>query len=106
MWPSQPSGNNRDARRRAVGLAMEWAHRLIAIAASMAVPALIGFWLDGVWQSTPFCLLLGLLLGCTAGIVQLVSLSSGSKSRDQLIHPPEGSRASTESKSDRDRREE
>lgn len=106
MRPSLPSGNHRDARRRAVGLAMEWAHRLIAIAASMAVPALLGFWLDGVWHSTPFCLLLGLLLGCTAGIVQLVSLSRGSNSRDQLKSPPEGSRASTESKSDRDCRDE
>jgi ATP synthase protein I len=44
----------------------------LEIAAGIGLGTLIGFWLDKRFGSKPWCLLVGLLLGCASGMYLLL----------------------------------
>ena len=60
--------------RSALSLAWAWATRIIVVAATMVVPALIGAWIDQKLGTVAVFLLVGLALGVTAAIVQLMRI--------------------------------
>lgn len=77
----------RPRRNGQSGLAvgMYWATRISSVGFSMAVPALIGFWLDGKWGTSPWLVVTGACVGFAIGLLEFVKLmreqqQSGSKS--------------------------
>jgi F0F1-type ATP synthase assembly protein I len=76
--------------RSAVAIAMAWASRIIALSASMVVPALIGAWIDQQLNTKVVFLLLGMALGIAAAVVQLMRIvkESNSKSQSRSNKPP------------------
>jgi hypothetical protein len=67
--------------RSALSLAWAWATRIIAVAATVVVPPLIGVWIGqkfgAVW--TIVLLLVGFALGATGAVLQLVQIAKDSK---------------------------
>jgi F0F1-type ATP synthase assembly protein I len=76
--------------RSVVAIAMAWASRIIALSASMVVPALIGAWIDQQLNTKVVFLLLGFALGISAAVVQLTRIvkESNSKSQSRPTKPP------------------
>jgi F0F1-type ATP synthase assembly protein I len=77
--------------RSALSLAWSWASRIIAVSAMMVVPALIGAWVDQKLGTVAVCTLIGLALGVTAAIVQLMRIVKDSESeatRNKNKQPP------------------
>jgi hypothetical protein len=68
--------------RSALSLAWAWASRIIAVAATLVVPALIGFWIGqkfgDVW--TIVLLLVGFALGSLGAVFQLMQIAKESQS--------------------------
>ena len=68
--------------RSALSLAWAWATRVIAVATTLVVPALIGYWIGqkfgDVW--TIVLLLVGFALGATGAVFQLMQITKDSKS--------------------------
>jgi hypothetical protein len=70
--------------------ALNWVSRITSVGLMMVLPALGGRWLDGR-QGTSYWALIGLVLGLTIGLWQLMQIAKGSqpggrKSTQQ--HPP------------------
>lgn len=65
-----PPGDDRPASVRAMGLA----NSVITACVSPVIPPAIGYWLDSRWGTGPWLLILGLVFGLSAGIVQFRSL--------------------------------
>jgi F0F1-type ATP synthase assembly protein I len=65
---------------------MEWASRVTAISLEMVLPGLGGSWIDGKLGTSPLLLILGVVLGMTIGLMQLVRLGAESQ-RDQARKP-------------------
>jgi F0F1-type ATP synthase assembly protein I len=67
---------------------MSWATTVIAISAQMAVPPLLGYWLDQRFNTRLVFLFAGLALGMTLGTLGLIRIakhppgSVGGKKRD------------------------
>jgi len=76
--------------RSVVAIAYAWAARIIALSASMVVPALIGAWIDQQLNTKVVFLLLGFALGISAAVVQLMRIvkESNSKSQSRPTKPP------------------
>jgi len=76
--------------RTAVAVAYAWATRIIALSASMVVPALVGAWIDQKLNTKIVFLLLGLALGVAAAVVQLMRIvkESNEKSQNRSSKPP------------------
>jgi len=55
--------------------ALQWTSRITTIALEMAVPGVIGYWLDGRLGTGRVLLLLGVALGFVTGIMSLVRLA-------------------------------
>ena len=66
---------------------MEWVSRIMAVAAMMVLPGLLGRWLDQRW-STEFLTLVGFAVGLTAGISYLVLLTRTKQAKDASRSPP------------------
>jgi F0F1-type ATP synthase assembly protein I len=60
-------------------------HRLASRATSAAIqmvsPIVLGWWLDGLWKTTPWLLITGAVLGFATGMVELVGLANRSTKR-------------------------
>ena len=54
-----------------MGIAMEWAARIMAVALEMVLPGLAGMWLDRK-LGTRFLVLVGFAFGLTAGMWHLI----------------------------------
>ena len=76
--------------RSVISLAWAWATRIIALSASMVIPALIGAWIDQRLGTKVVFLLLGFALGITAAVFQLMRIvqESNAKSQDRSKNPP------------------
>jgi F0F1-type ATP synthase assembly protein I len=73
--PRQPAGREPAANfGRYAGLGIQYA-------LTIALLAGIGAWLDGKWETTPWCLVVGAVLGFVAGFVNLVRAVPSSKSK-------------------------
>jgi F0F1-type ATP synthase assembly protein I len=68
--------------RSPLALAYGWAVRITAISLEMAVPGLIGLWIDRKLGTVMVFLLLGVIVGVTAGTLHLVRLAA-SLQRDE-----------------------
>jgi UPF0716 family protein affecting phage T7 exclusion len=68
--------------RSALSLAWGWATRIIAVATTLVVPALIGYWIGQkfgeVW--TIVLLLVGFAIGATGAVFQLMLITKESQS--------------------------
>jgi len=68
--------------RSALSLAWGWATRIIAVATTLVVPALIGYWIGQkfgeVW--TIVLLLVGFAIGATGAVFQLMQITKESQS--------------------------
>lgn len=63
------------ARRLAV--AMQWVSVVTTIGMEMALPALLGSWLDRRWKTSPWCVVAGAVLGFAVGLTHLLQLARG-----------------------------
>lgn len=68
-----------------MALAMEWTARITTIALEMVLPGVLGLWIDQQCGTKMLFLLLGLILGFSAGLWQLVKLA---KSAGRDGNPP------------------
>jgi hypothetical protein len=68
--------------RSALSLAWAWATRIIAVAATLVVPALLGAWIGQKFGTTwtIVLLLVGFALGATGAVFQLMQITQDSKS--------------------------
>jgi F0F1-type ATP synthase assembly protein I len=53
---------------------MYWATRISSVGFSMAVPPLIGVWLDGKWGTSPWLVVTGAVFGFLIGMLEFVKL--------------------------------
>lgn len=58
--PSRPD------RRSPLAVGMEWASRITSLAMEMVVPALLGYWGDQKWGTSPWCVIGGAVVGMLA----------------------------------------
>ena len=63
-------------RRESISAAMTWASRVTSIAMEMALPPLLGSWLDRRWGTGYTLLIVGGVLGFVLGIMHLVRLAA------------------------------
>jgi len=63
-----------DNERSPFAMAMEWTSRITAISLEMVLPPLLGLWLDQRWQTRPWLLILGAILGFCTGMMSLLQL--------------------------------
>lgn len=62
-------------------VAAEWTSRVTTICVEMVLPAVAGLWLDRQLGTVMVFLLLGIVLGMTVGMIQLLRLASPSSNR-------------------------
>jgi hypothetical protein len=58
--------------------AYQWASRIMVVAMTMVLPGLAGHWLDEQLGTVVLFLLIGLGLGCTAAVFQLIQIAHSS----------------------------
>lgn len=63
--------------RNPLSAGMMWASRVMTIALGFVVPALLGFSLDQWLGSRPIGILVGMVLGFAAGMLQLLRIAKG-----------------------------
>lgn len=73
---------------------MYWATRVSGIGFEMAVPTVLGYWLDTRWGTTPWLVVTGACLGFIAAMLDFVSLARGQSRRGNR---PPGSNSPTSS---------
>jgi hypothetical protein len=61
-----------------VAKAYQWATRIMVVAMTMVLPLLAGHWLDKKLGTVVLFLLIGLGLGCTAAVFQLIHIAQSS----------------------------
>ncbi|MFO1094912.1 MAG: AtpZ/AtpI family protein [Planctomycetaceae bacterium] len=57
-----------------VAVGMYWATRISSVGFSMAIPPLIGFWLDGKWGTRPWLVIAGACVGFTIAMLEFAKL--------------------------------
>jgi F0F1-type ATP synthase assembly protein I len=63
-------------------VAMRWVHQITSIALEMALPALLGHWLDQRWGTEPWLVAVGAVLGFAVAMVHLLALAKQGGRRD------------------------
>lgn len=63
-------------RRESLSAAMNWASRVTSIAMEMALPPLLGSWLDRRWGTGYALVIVGAVLGFALGMMHLVRLAA------------------------------
>ena len=61
--------------------AMAWSSRITTISLEMVVPGLAGLWVDRKIGTEPVLLIVGMVLGFTLGIYQLVKLGEAERKK-------------------------
>jgi ATP synthase protein I len=70
--------------RPPLAVAMEWTSRITTISLEMAVPGLIGYWLDQRLVGRGFVfLVLGVIVGFVTGLMSLLRLTRPPKNNDK-----------------------
>lgn len=72
------SDDDRDGRN-AVARGYVIAMRVTSIGMQMALPPTIGWWLDGKFNTEPWLLILGAIIGFTVSMFELVRLAKDSE---------------------------
>lgn len=77
--------------RPPLAVAMQWVSQITTVSLEMSLPALLGYWLDSKWQTEPWLVVVGGVLGFVVGIrhlLQMVKMSESSqKSQDRTKKP-------------------
>lgn len=55
--------------------AMQWVSTITSIGFMMVLPAALGYWLDTLWGTGPWLLVVGALLGFVLGMWELLKLA-------------------------------
>jgi hypothetical protein len=70
--------------RPPLAVAMEWASRVTTISLEMALPGLVGYWIDQRLVGRGFVfLVLGVALGFVTGLMSLLRLARSATSNDK-----------------------
>ncbi|RMG33261.1 MAG: AtpZ/AtpI family protein [Planctomycetota bacterium] len=69
--PRFPDGPHR------LAVAMQWVSVITTIGMEMALPAVVGAWLDRRWNTSPWCVAVGAAIGFAVGITHLLQVVSG-----------------------------
>lgn len=72
--------NHSPDERPPLVVAAEWTSRVTAISLEMALPGLLGFWIDRQLGTVMVFLVVGVILGVTTGMIHLVRLASSTNS--------------------------
>ena len=71
--------------------AMQWVNRIMTICLEMVIPAGLGYWLDRKWNSEPWLLVCGAVVGFVLGMWHLLQLAKISEkpheTRDRSSKP-------------------
>lgn len=68
--------------RASIAQAWAWSSRITSVALEMVLPAVLGHWLDQKLGTVVVFLLLGLVLGMTAGLYHLIKMVQPPKPED------------------------
>jgi len=60
---------------------LQWASRITTLSLSFALPAVLGYYIDRWLGSSPIGVLLGVVLGFAAGMIQLLQIARGAPKR-------------------------
>jgi F0F1-type ATP synthase assembly protein I len=64
-------------------VAIEWVQQITTISLEMALPAGLGYWLDGRWGTGPWLVSIGALLGFVVGMRHLLQLAARGRRNDR-----------------------
>jgi len=56
--------------------AMYWVHQTTTVSLMMVVPACLGYWLDQRWDTQPWLVIVGAVLGFVTAMKQLLQLAN------------------------------
>ncbi len=70
--------------RSPIAVALEKATEITTVAFVMVLPVLLGYWLDLYLNSVPLCAVIGLVLGMSTGIRQLIKLVNRQSPGDSM----------------------
>lgn len=62
-------------------VAMQWVQQITTVALEMALPAGLGYWLDGKWGTAPWLVICGAILGFIVSMSHLMQLAKASGSK-------------------------
>ena len=54
--------------------AMQWVSRITTVSLEMSLPAVLGYWLDGRWQTGPWLVVVGGVLGFVVAMRHLLEM--------------------------------
>ena len=60
---------------------MVWVSRVSSVSLEMVLPAAAGHWLDGRWDTAPWCVSAGAVLGFAMGMHHLLQLTGTNQPR-------------------------
>jgi ATP synthase protein I len=61
--------------RSSMAMAMVWSSRVTTISLEMALPGVLGIWLDSRWGTSPILTVLGVIAGFSLGMLSLIKLA-------------------------------
>jgi F0F1-type ATP synthase assembly protein I len=73
--------SRRPEPRDPLSVGMSWASRITSVSIGFVVPAIAGYYLDQWLHSSPIGVLVGMTLGFTAGMLQLLRIARGGSDR-------------------------
>jgi len=56
-------------------VAMQWVNQITTVSLEMALPAALGYWLDQKWQTEPWLVAVGAVLGFVTAMTHLLQLT-------------------------------
>lgn len=72
--------NQSPDRRPPMATAMQWVSEITTGGLMLALPSVGGWWLDGKFKSSPWCLILGGCLGLVVSFMHLLRITGALKS--------------------------
>ncbi|MCA9247391.1 MAG: AtpZ/AtpI family protein [Planctomycetales bacterium] len=67
--------------RSPVAVALGWSSRIMSVSLEMVVPGLIGNWLDGRFQTSPWIMVIAFAAGGAVAILHLIQMTKPSGNR-------------------------
>ena len=75
----QPSSHNQSP----MSVAARWVSIASTISLEMALPAAFGYWLDGQWNTKPWLVITGAILGFITGMMHLLEIAKKEGQKQQ-----------------------
>ena len=64
-----------DDKRSPVAIGYMWASRATSVSLEMVLPILLGLWLDRRWNSSPWIVIIGAVLGFSIALLHLMQMT-------------------------------